>query len=191
MDECSPIVITPGEPAGIGPELVIQLLQQPHPRPLTVIADPALLLERAIAIGLPAKTIDGGIAGPGGCIRVDPVPLRVPCSPGQLNIANAEYVMETLARATDACLAGAYVAMVTGPVQKSVIQQAGYPFSGHTEFLAERSGAQTPVMMLVTDHLRVALVTIHLALAQVPAALTSDRLKGVLRVVDHDLKHTH
>jgi 4-hydroxythreonine-4-phosphate dehydrogenase len=188
MNEESPIAITPGEPAGIGPELVMQLLRQPNLRPLTIIADPSLLLERAIAIGLSAKKVDGGIVCPDGYIRVDPVLLRAPCSPGRLSLANAEYVMETLERATDGCLAGKYAAMVTGPVQKSVIRQAGYTFSGHTEFLAERSGVRTPVMMLVAGHLRVALVTIHLPLAQVPAALTSDRLKRVLRVVDQDLK---
>ena len=108
--------------------------------------------------------------------------------PGQLDLANVEYVIETLQRATDGCLAGNYVAMVTGPVQKSVIREAGHDFMGHTEFLAERSGVETPVMMLVNDSLRVALVTIHLPIVEVPMALTADLLERVLRVIDHDLK---
>ncbi|MDP6651914.1 MAG: 4-hydroxythreonine-4-phosphate dehydrogenase PdxA, partial [Gammaproteobacteria bacterium] len=188
MNEQSSIVITPGEPAGIGPELVIQLLQKPLPWSVTAIADPALLLQRAATIGLPAEAANGGIVGPGGYVGVYPVKLNAPCLPGRLDPANAEYVMETLELAIDGCLAGDYAAMVTGPVQKSVIRQAGFIFSGHTEFLAQRSGASTPVMMLVNNHMRVALVTIHLPLAEVPAALTKDRLTRVLRVVDQDLR---
>ena len=183
-----PIVITTGEPAGIGPELIIQLLQTPRTVPLVVAGDVGLLLQRAAAIGLELTAIDGGVAGPGATARIEQVTLRTTSVPGQLDPANVEYVIETLQRATDGCLAGNYVAMVTGPVQKSVIREAGHDFMGHTEFLAERSGVETPVMMLVNDSLRVALVTIHLPIVEVPMALTADLLERVLRVIDHDLK---
>ena len=183
-----PIVITTGEPAGIGPELIIQLLQTPRTVPLVVAGDVGLLLQRAAAIGLELTAIDGGVAGPGATARIEQVTLRTTSVPGRLDPANVEYVIETLQRATDGCLAGNYVAMVTGPVQKSVILEAGHDFMGHTEFLAERSGVETPVMMLVNDSLRVALVTIHLPIVEVPMALTADLLERVLRVIDHDLK---
>ena len=183
-----PIVITTGEPAGIGPELIIQLLQTPRTVPLVVAGDVELLLQRAAAIGLELVPVDGGVAGPGATARIEQVTLRTTSVPGQLDPANVEYVIETLQRATDGCLAGNYVAMVTGPVQKSVIREAGHDFIGHTEFLAERSGVETPVMMLVNDSLRVALVTIHLPIVEVPMALTADLLERVLRVIDHDLK---
>ena len=183
-----PIVITTGEPAGIGPELIIQLLQTPRTVPLVVAGDVGLLLQRAAAIGLELVPVDGGVAGPGATARIEQVTLRTTSVPGQLDPANVEYVIETLQRATDGCLAGNYVAMVTGPVQKSVIREAGHDFIGHTEFLAERSGVETPVMMLVNDSLRVALVTIHLPIVEVPMALTADLLERVLRVIDHDLK---
>ena len=183
-----PIVITTGEPAGIGPELIIQLLQTPRTVPLVVAGDVGLLLQRAAAIGLELVPVDGGVAGPGATARIEQVTLRTTSVPGQLDPANVEYVIETLQRATDGCLAGNYVAMVTGPVQKSVIREAGHDFMGHTEFLAERSSVETPVMMLVNDSLRVALVTIHLPIVEVPMALTADLLERVLRVIDHDLK---
>ena len=183
-----PIVITTGEPAGIGPELIIQLLQTPRTVPLVVAGDVGLMLQRAAAIGLELTAIDGGVAGPGATARIEQVTLRTTSVPGRLDPANVEYVIETLQRATDGCLAGNYVAMVTGPVQKSVIREAGHDFMGHTEFLAERSGVETPVMMLVNDSLRVALVTIHLPIVEVPMALTADLLERVLRVIDHDLK---
>ena len=183
-----PIVITTGEPAGIGPELIIQLLQTPRTVPLVVAGDTALMLQRAAAIGLELVPVDGGVAGPGATARIEQVTLRTTSVPGQLDPANVEYVIETLQRATDGCLVGNYAAMVTGPVQKSVIREAGHDFMGHTEFLAERSGVETPVMMLVNDSLRVALVTIHLPIVEVPMALTADLLERVLRVIDHDLR---
>jgi 4-hydroxythreonine-4-phosphate dehydrogenase len=182
-----PIVVTTGEPAGVGPELVVQLLQTPRAVPLVVVGDAALLLQRAAMLGLELAPIDGGVAGPGATAHIEQVTLRATSVPGQLNLANVKYVIETLQRATDGCLAGNYAAMVTGPVQKSAIREAGYEFIGHTEFLAERSGAETPVMMLVNNTLRVALATIHLPINEVPAALTADLLERVLRVINHDL----
>jgi len=183
-----PIVITTGEPAGIGPELIAQLLQTPRTVPLVVAGDVGLLLERAATIGLELVPGDGSVVGPGATARIEQVTLRKTSVPGQPDPANVEYVIETLQRAVDGCLAGNYDAMVTGPVQKSVIREAGHNFIGHTEFLAARSGVETPVMMLVNDSLRVALVTIHLPIVEVPRALTTDLLERVLRVIDHDLK---
>jgi 4-hydroxythreonine-4-phosphate dehydrogenase len=112
---------------------------------------------------------------------------QAPVAPGQLNTANAPYVMALLDRACDGALAGEFAAMVTAPVQKSILLDAGFVFSGHTEYLASRAGAALPVMLLVAGSLRVALVTTHLALAEVPAAITATRLEATLRIVHTDL----
>ena len=169
-----PIVVTTGEPAGIGPELIVQLLQDSCAVPLVVVGDRELLLQRAEAIGLELALTDSGVAGPGAMARVEQVALRTSSLPGQLDQANVPYVIETVARAVDGCLAGDYRAMVTCPVHKGVINDAGHVFSGHTEFIAQRCGTEQPVMMLATDTLRVVLVTIHLPLAEVPGAVTAD-----------------
>ena len=184
----SPIVVTTGEPAGIGPELIVQLLQDSCAVPLVVVGDTELLLQRAAAIGLELALTDSGVAGPGATARVEQVALSASSLPGQLDQANVPYVIETVTRAVDGCLAGDYRAMVTCPVHKGVINDAGHVFSGHTEFIAQRCGSEHPVMMLATDTLRVALVTIHLPLAEVPAAITAKRLESVLRTVVADLE---
>jgi 4-hydroxythreonine-4-phosphate dehydrogenase len=124
----------------------------------------------------------------GGCPRIDHVPLREKRIAGKLNPANSAYVLAILDRAIQGCLAGEYAAMVTAPVQKSVINDAGMPFTGHTEYLAERTGTAQVVMMLVGGGLRVALATTHLALSDVPRAITRENLLAVLRVVDADLR---
>ena len=154
------IVVTTGEPAGIGPELIVQLLQDSCAVPLVVLGDSELLLQRAAAIGLELALTDSGVAGPGATARVEQVALSASSLPGQLDQANVPYVIETVARAVDGCLAGDYRAMVTCPVHKGVINDAGHVFSGHTEFIAQRCGTEQPVMMLAKDTLRVALVTI-------------------------------
>ena len=184
-----PIAITTGEPAGVGPELIVRLLQE-HciATPLTVIGDAGLLIERAQMLGLNLFMSNEGLVGSGMVARVEQVPLNVPSTPGNLDQLNVGYVMETLRRAADGCLAGIYSGLVTAPVQKSVILETGQRFSGHTEFFAEQAGSKTPVMMLVRNDFRVALATIHLPLVQVAPALTVDLLDRVLRVIDHDLK---
>jgi len=121
-------------------------------------------------------------------VDVDHVPLRRARTPGKLDPANSPYVLELLDRAIRGCLSGEYAAMVTAPVQKSVINDAGIPFTGHTEFLAERAGAEHVVMMLVGGGLRVALATTHLALSEVPGAITTEGLLKTLRVLDRDLR---
>lgn len=196
-----PLLITPGEPAGIGPDVVISALcarTAPEAPPL-IVADPALLAERARLLGLAVSIHECAPADmPERDERCDrlhvwPTRLRVPAQPGRLDPANADYVLETLRRATDACLQGAATGMVTGPVQKSVIMEAGHAFSGHTEFLAERCGGVRPVMMLVAPDarplpLRVALATTHLPLRAVADSLSQAMLEDILRILDHDLR---
>ena len=183
-----PLVLTTGEPAGIGPELTVQLLQQPLPAPLVIAGDPDLLLERATLLNLPLALKDDILVAPGGEAELLPVALGASSVPGSLDTANAPYVIEMLTAATDGCLSGAFSGLVTAPVQKSTLIEAGNDFVGHTEFLAQHAGVDTPVMMLATDELRVALVTIHLPLSEVPRAVTRETLEAVLRVVDADLR---
>ncbi|WP_028009541.1 4-hydroxythreonine-4-phosphate dehydrogenase PdxA [Solimonas flava] len=191
------IVLTPGEPAGIGPDLACAIAQASWPAELVAVADPALLQERAAALQLPLhlETVDLSAPPrlrPAGALAVLPVARAAPTAAGRLDPRNATYVLETLRRAADACCAGQAGALVTGPVQKSAINDAGVPFSGHTEFLAERCGAALPVMMLATGGdrpLRVALVTTHLPLRAVADAISAERVLATLRILAHDL-HT-
>jgi 4-hydroxythreonine-4-phosphate dehydrogenase len=186
------IALTPGEPAGIGPDLCIMLAQYPQDYQLVVIADPTLLRQRAAKLGLPinirlfeAKTITPQAAG---TLTVLPVELTISADCGQLMPKNSRYVLETIKIATQGCLNGSFSAMVTAPVHKGVINAAGIPFSGHTEFIAEITGGD-PVMMLATPGLRVALATTHLPLSQVSAAITPQSLIRVIRVLHQDLRH--
>ncbi|MGI8739111.1 MAG: 4-hydroxythreonine-4-phosphate dehydrogenase PdxA [Gammaproteobacteria bacterium] len=186
------IAITPGEPAGIGPDIVLDIAARERSAELVVIADPTVLRDRARQLGVavdlaPFDRHQARQAARPGQLKIVSVPTRVPARPGKLNPANAEYVLETLRRAVDGCLRGEFDAVVTGPVQKSVINDAGIAFTGHTELLAERTGG-FPVMMLVTGVLRVALATTHLPLAEVSQMITRTRLRRVIRVLDHDLR---
>lgn len=117
-----------------------------------------------------------------------PIPLEADVIPGELNVANGNYVVATLARACDGCLSGEFAALVTGPVHKGIINDAGVPFTGHTEFFADRSGCPRVVMMLASEHLRVALATTHLPLQEVPAAITPQTLREVITILDADLR---
>ncbi|MFU8838556.1 MAG: 4-hydroxythreonine-4-phosphate dehydrogenase PdxA [Thiohalomonadaceae bacterium] len=191
------IAITPGEPAGIGPDLCIQLAQYAQPEELVVIADPQLLRERAAQLGLPLQIRDydpqrPAQASPAGELVCLAVPLAQPVRAGQLDPANAPYVIATLERAVDGCMSGEFAALLTGPVHKGIINEAGIPFTGHTELLAERSHTEKVVMMLATgdheDGLRVALATTHLPLSQVSAAISRTSLEQVIRILHHDLQ---
>jgi len=187
------IVITPGEPAGVGPDLVVALAQQDWPVELVVCADPALLLERAATLGLNIQLRDyvqGRPAQPqaAGTLTVLPVKTATPVTAGKLDVANSAYVVETLARACDGAISGEFAALITGPVQKSIINDAGIPFIGHTEFFADRSHCERVVMMLATEELRVALATTHLPLLAVPGAITRQSLHEVITILHHDLK---
>ncbi len=168
------IAVTTGEPAGIGPEICAALLEAPADLRPVLIGDRALL-ERAAGRALPAASVLH-------------VPLAAPVHPGTLDPANARYVLSVLDAGIDGCLAGRYDALVTAPVHKGVINDAGTPFTGHTEYLAQRTGAPLPVMLLVGGGLRVALATTHLPVSRVSAALTAGRLADVLRVLDADLR---
>jgi 4-hydroxythreonine-4-phosphate dehydrogenase len=185
------VVVTSGEPAGIGPDLCLALAARDWPCRLAVAADPDLLAARARDLGLRAEllaTTPAGIA-PHVRGRLQVLPFRVaqPVVAGRLDPANAEYVLAMLRAAADGCRRGDFDAMVTAPVQKSVINDAGRPFTGHTEFLAELTGAPLPVMLLVAGKLRVALATTHLPLRAVPDALTVDGLLAVLEVLSRGL----
>ncbi|QSB00569.1 4-hydroxythreonine-4-phosphate dehydrogenase PdxA [Methylomonas sp. EFPC1] len=186
------IALTPGEPAGVGPDLCIQLAQQEQVCQLVAIADPELLQQRAEQLGLPLAIqlfdIDQAVnKQQAGTLTVLPISLSEPAVCGRLNPNNSPYVLETIRQATLGCMSGAFAAMVTGPVHKGVINDANIPFSGHTEFIAELTGG-TPVMMLATPGLRVALATTHLPLSEVSAAITSDALATVIRLLDLDLR---
>ncbi len=187
------IAITPGEPAGIGPDLVVTLAQRDRDAELVAIGDPQLLLDRAAGLGLPLAVREFDPTLPpqphrAGQLAVASVPLAAPCLPGSLNPDNARYVVETLHRAVDGCMSGEFAALVTAPVQKSVINDAGIPFSGHTELLAERTGTPQVVMMLVADNLRVALATTHLPLRAVADAITPGLLEQTLGILNRDLQ---
>lgn len=187
------IALTPGEPAGIGPDLLVMLAQSAWPAQLVAVSSPELLQERAALLGLPllVKAFDpdaARLASVAGELWVQDVPLAAPARPGVLDVRNASHVLATLATATDGCLAGQFDALVTAPVQKSVINDAGIPFTGHTEFLQARCGVPQVVMMLACPSLRVALATTHLPLRAVADAITGELLAAVLRIVDADLR---
>lgn len=185
------ILLTAGEPAGIGPDLCVLIAQQSLPCALAVIADPALLAARARTLGLrlecPALPESELGRHEPGRLPVLPVQAASASVCGALNPANAAYVLETIAAGVRACLDGRFDAMVTAPVHKGVINDAGFAFSGHTEYIAEIAGG-FPVMLLATEGLRVALATTHLPLKAVSAAVTPRRLFQVLRVLHGDLQ---
>jgi 4-hydroxythreonine-4-phosphate dehydrogenase len=187
-----PLVITPGEPAGIGPDLVLRLAQHPPRHPLVVIANRELLQTRAQQLGLPIRVYDydasEDIRSQAGELCVWHVALSAPVQAGSLNPANADYVLQTLRLAAQGCLDRQFAALITGPVHKGIINHAGYPFSGHTEYLAELSHTALPVMLLMTEGLRVALATTHLPLRKVCAAITPDLIEHCLRILHHDLQ---
>ena len=187
------IVITSGEPAGVGPDACVTLAQRDWEADLVVAADAEVLAAAASALELPLTLERYDSTRPmkphrGGILQVMHIAAGCPVVPGQLDVRNAAYVIEMLDRACDGCTNGEFAGMVTAPVQKSILMDAGYRFSGHTEYLAERTRAAMPVMLLLNDQLRVALVTTHLALSDVPRAITRDRLRSTLRIVNMDLE---
>jgi len=188
----SPIAVTAGEPAGIGPDLCVQLARRRLPARVVVVADRGLLQERACRLRVPLKIVDYSAAGPArlaaGALQVLHVPLAHQAIAGRLDPANSRYVLRTLEIAADGCRDGEFHAMVTAPLQKSVINDAGIAFTGHTEFLAAYTGAEHAVMMLTGGGMRVALATTHLALKDVARSITSASLERTLRVLRHDLK---
>ncbi len=192
LDPVFRFAVTTGEPAGIGPDLCIQLAQKAQTNELVHFADPDLLLARADELGLPIRlryfdTEQPPAPTAAGELCVFPIPLAQPCSAGVLNTANAAYVLETLRQATDGCLTGQFAGVITAPVHKGIINDAGIPFSGHTEFLQAQCHVNDVVMMLASENLRVALVTTHLPLSAVSAAITPAKLSRICRILHQDL----
>ena len=185
--------VTPGEPAGIGPDLCLLLAAAPQPQPLVAIASLELLEARANQLQLNVQLLAVSPQAwptqpaPAGSLYVWDTPLQAPVTAGELNPANAAYVLDTLERAAYGCLNGDFAAMITAPVHKGVINEAGMTFSGHTELLAELTHTEQVVMMLATRGLRVALVTTHLPLRAVADAITDERLARVSRILHADL----
>jgi 4-hydroxythreonine-4-phosphate dehydrogenase len=187
------IVVTSGEPAGVGPDACVAVAQRDWEADVIVAGDCALLAATAAALGLPLRIEAYNSSRPArshraGTLEVLHIPTANAVIAGQPDVRNAPYVIEMLDRACDGCGNGEFAAMVTAPVQKSTLMDAGFPFSGHTEYLAARTRAALPVMLLLNDQLRVALVTTHLALADVPRAITRERLRSTLRIVNMDLE---
>lgn len=187
------IGITPGEPAGIGPDLVISLAQQDWPVELVVCGNSSVLLERAQILGKPLSLLPYDALKPAkpqkaGSLTLVDFALAEPVIAGQLNAANGHYVIDTLSFAGEKSISGEFAAIVTGPVHKGIINRAGIPFSGHTEFFALQSNTPYVVMMLATEGLRVALATTHIPLAYVAKAITRERLLKVLTILHEDLQ---
>lgn len=183
------VAVTAGEPAGIGPDLCVMLAAQPLPARIVVVADRDLLAQRARLLGRDVKLVDfnpNSDVAPG-TLAVKHVPLETRVDPGRLDSANSRYVLRTLEVATDECAKGTFDAMATAPVNKGVINDAGFAFTGHTEFLAERTGTPQVVMMLVGAGMRVALATTHLALRDVPQAITRESLTATIKILCKDL----
>ncbi|WP_282363443.1 4-hydroxythreonine-4-phosphate dehydrogenase PdxA [Pseudomonas sp. PS01297] len=187
--------LTPGEPAGIGPDLCLLLASQRQPHPLIAITSRDLLHERAAQLGVAVSLLPVSPdnwpdqPAPAGSLYVWDTPLNAPVTAGTLNKANAPFVLQTLTRAALGCVAGDFAGMITAPVHKGVINEGGIAFSGHTEFLADLTHTEQVVMMLATRGLRVALVTTHLPLRQVADAITPERITRVTRILHADLQH--
>jgi len=184
------LAITPGEPAGIGPEILLRFHHENPGFRSIAVADPDLLRQLAGALALETRIRDWrpGAEVPAGELACLPVSLASPARPGQLNPLNAPYVLETLRRAAGLVQDGHAAALVTGPVHKGVINEGGFRFSGHTEFLAELAGVPQVVMMLATPGLRVSLVTTHLPLREVADAIEPEKLEAVIRITRNALR---
>ena len=186
-----PLYVTSGEPAGIGPDICLSLAGRVDERPVVVLADMQMLRQRAKQLGNPVELVayqgqeQSSLSGQ---LFVEHIPLVEPVELGQLNPANAAYVIEQLRRSAEYAMSGRSVGVATAPVQKSVINDAGIGFSGHTEYYQEFAGVDRVVMMLATKTLRVALVTTHLPLRDIPDAITKQRLHQVIDILIHDLK---
>ncbi len=178
------VAVTAGEPGGIGPDLLLALAQRENPARCVVFADPDLLRQRAEKLGQAVQIVEyrPEAAPPPDALEVRPIPMQGQARPGVTEARFAPYVLESITEAGQVCLDGTFDALVTGPVQKSALLAAGLPFRGHTEYLAEQAHSE-PVMLLVAGSLRVALATTHLPLTEVPEAVTSERLVGILEIL--------
>ncbi|MCK5818615.1 MAG: 4-hydroxythreonine-4-phosphate dehydrogenase PdxA [Psychromonas sp.] len=190
------IIITSGEPAGIGPDLMLEIAQHDWPLQLVVCADKNLLNARFSSAQNKPTLIEfndqlSATKSKRGTLTVTHIPLGASAVPGILNKKNTQYVLNTLKYACKGCLSGLFSAVVTAPVHKGIINDAGVAFSGHTEFFAEQSNTDLVVMMLATVGLRVALVTTHIALKDIPAAITKQRLTDIITILNAQLKQKY
>jgi 4-hydroxythreonine-4-phosphate dehydrogenase len=188
------IIITPGEPAGIGPDIVLQIAGQDFPAELIVVCDPELLISRAKQLQLPIELVPANLTTTAtkhipGTLKIIPVDLAAPCTAGEINPQNSPYVMDCLAIATDYCLENKVAALVTGPINKAAINIAGIPFTGHTEFLAARCRTDEVLMLFVVNQVKVALATTHIPLAKVSAAITASRLTDTIKLLHAELQN--
>ena len=190
MNEVLTLAVTTGEPAGVGPELCAALIDRTWPVRLVLVGDRDLIETRLRAAAAPQVLPDYVAGGEAiaGAIEILHVPLRAPATAGRLDAANGPYVLDTLDCAIAGCLSGEFAGMITAPVHKGVICDAGIPFTGHTEYLAEHTGTPRVVMMLAGGGLRVALATTHLPLRAVADALTPELLEETIRILDRDLR---
>ncbi len=182
------VAVTSGEPAGVGPEICAALAQPGWPARIVLLGDEGLLRERLGEAACRLRRYRPQAEAADGVLEFIDLPLARPARPGRLDPANARYVLSLLDRAIEGCRSGEFAAMVTAPVHKGAICDAGVPFSGHTEYLAEHTGTRRVVMMLTGGGMRVALATTHLPLAAVPAALTRALLEETLRILQQDLR---
>ncbi len=187
VQACPVIAVTSGEPAGIGPEICLALAARKFAARIVVVADRDLLTACAGQSGMVLADYRCAVPAPPGVLEVLHVPLAAVVRPGHLDPANARYVLALIDRALAGCQSGEFAALVTAPVHKGVINDAGIPFTGHTEYLALHTGTRRVVMMLAGAGLRVALATTHLALSDVPAAIKRDDLETTIRILHEDL----
>lgn len=193
-NSCPRVILTAGEPAGIGPDIVIAAAQKKFNAELVLAADPGLIKQRAeilnqhieLLVFNPDKTVEPHKPG---TLKILPVEHSIASKPGKPSVHDSSYVLETLTIAARGCLQDTFSAMVTAPVHKAIINQAGYQFSGHTEYLGKICGEGYPVMLLTDNKLRIALVTTHLPLAKVSREITPARLEQVFNVLRHDLQY--
>jgi 4-hydroxythreonine-4-phosphate dehydrogenase len=193
MDNICRIAITPGEPAGIGPDLIIKLAQLPQAAELIIIADMQMLAERAQVLSLPLAISPCDLAQAPklhqpGHLSVLHVPVHKHCRPGHLDVNNASYVLETLKIAGLGCLNNEFAAVITGPVHQGIMRQAGLTFTGQTNFFTQLCHVEQAVMLLACPGLRVAFVTSHIPLAAVPKAISAQRIEQTIRILQHDLQ---
>ena len=191
MNALSKIAVTPGEPAGIGPDLIVELAHHSWDAILVIYADQDMLAERAALLNIELALIPytgQTTKAPMGSLYVHHTPCDAPVVAGELSTANGHYVVETLKQACEANMNQNFDAVVTGPVHKGIINKAGISFSGHTEYFASQSNTSDVVMMLSTDGLRVTLATTHIPLAYVAKAITQERLDKVIHIINTDLK---
>ncbi len=192
MQDCGKkitLAVTPGDPAGIGPDLTVALANQQQDCRIVAICDRRVLEERAEKLGVNAKFPDfNHESSLDSSLEVLNIQYQVSPTPGQPDVANSSYILKTLDAAVEGCMNKEFHAMVTGPVNKEVITRSGVLFTGHTEYIATKTGIDCPVMLLVFEQFRVALATTHIPLSEVPAAISRNRLKRVIEVLNQDLK---